>query len=165
MLKDLFKYLPIYEALIAIIVFVLIPFPEARASSSEETGLTKLDAVVVSASKTARPAFERPDSVSAVDAAVLDQPQASDIGESLDGLANVEISAGPRSVGEDVNIRGLSNERVLFLVDGARRNFSPAHKGPFFLDPELLKNIEVLREPGSALWGSGALAGVVSVSY
>jgi len=66
----------------------------------------------------------------------------------------VDIAGGPRSIGNQVNIRGLSDDRLLFLIDGTRQNFSRAHNSPVFLDPELLKKVEVVRGPASAVWGS-----------
>ena len=159
MLKALIDYIPIPAIVCAVIIFILLPFDQSQATQQP---VTRLDAVVVSATKTEKSAFKVPDSVSVVDTESIEHRLATDVGQILDGLPNIEITAGPRAVGEDINIRGLSNERILFLVDGARRNFSPAHQGRFFIEPELLKQVEVLRGPGSALWGSGALGGVIS---
>ena len=45
--------------------------------------------------------------------------------------------------------------------DGARQNFGSTHDGRFFIDPRLLDSVEVLREPASSLYGSGATGGVI----
>jgi hemoglobin/transferrin/lactoferrin receptor protein len=52
---------------------------------------------------------------------------------------------------------------VVTRLDGARKSFNAGHKGRFFLDPSLLKEVEVQRGPNSALYGSGALGGVIDM--
>ena len=49
---------------------------------------------------------------------------------------------------------------MIVLLDGARQNFGSAHDGRFFIDPSLLKRVEVLRGPASSLYGSGGTGGV-----
>jgi iron complex outermembrane receptor protein/hemoglobin/transferrin/lactoferrin receptor protein len=64
-------------------------------------------------------------------------------------------------------IRGLYGQQVLLLVDGVRMNNSTVRAGPNqFLntvDPFLVEQLEVVRGPGSVLYGSDALGGVVNV--
>ena len=47
------------------------------------------------------------------------------------------------------------------MFDGARQNFGSAHDGRFFIDPSLLKSVEVLRGPASSLYGSGGTGGII----
>ncbi len=65
------------------------------------------------------------------------------------------------------NRPGDYNSRVLVLVDGHRQNdnvFEGAYMGrEFILDPDLIERVEVVRGPGSALYGSSALFGVINV--
>jgi hemoglobin/transferrin/lactoferrin receptor protein len=42
-----------------------------------------------------------------------------------------------------------------------RQNFGSAHDGRFFIDPELLSSVEVLRGSSSSLYGSGGTGGVI----
>ncbi|MEM8562340.1 MAG: TonB-dependent receptor, partial [Pseudomonadota bacterium] len=74
----------------------------------------------------------------------------------------LEFSGGPRRTGETPSIRGRGGENVLILIDGARQSFISAHDGRFFLEPELIGRAEVLRGPASALYGSGAVGGVLA---
>jgi hemoglobin/transferrin/lactoferrin receptor protein len=63
-------------------------------------------------------------------------------------------------------IRGLYGQQVLLLLDGVRLNNSTVRAGPNqFLntvDPFLLEQLEVVRGPGSVLYGSDAIGGVVN---
>ncbi len=121
-----------------------------------------LDTVTVTATKTTRDPFEVAESVSIVDRERIESTQADSLADLLADLPNVDVAGGPRAIGQRVVIRGLSDARILFAIDGARQNYNRAHESRIFLDPELFKRVEVLRGPASTLWGSGALGGVVS---
>jgi outer membrane receptor protein involved in Fe transport len=64
-------------------------------------------------------------------------------------------------------IRGLFGQQVLILVDGVRLNNTLTRAGPNqslnTVDPFLLERLEVVRGPGSVLYGSDALGGVINV--
>lgn len=53
---------------------------------------------------------------------------------------------------------------MVVLLDGARQNFDSGHDGRFFVDPSLLRQVEVLRGPASSLYGSGG-TGVLAVLH
>ena len=65
-----------------------------------------------------------------------------------------------------INIRGLQDfGRVAVVVDGARQNYQrTGHNanGSFFLDPELIGGVDIVRGPTANIYGSGAIGGVVS---
>lgn len=70
-----------------------------------------------------------------------------------------------------VSVRGIGpgdfNGRVLFLLDGMRLNENIYDAGQidldFVLDVSLIERVEFIPGPGSALYGSNALLGVVNV--
>ncbi|HWO88628.1 MAG TPA: TonB-dependent receptor, partial [Gemmatimonadales bacterium] len=134
------------------------------APATDKPQATRLEAVTSVATRTRHSAFELPESVGIVDADRLETEQPSNLGEAVQHLPGVDIANGPRQAGEAVVIRGLSGDRVLVTVDGARQNFAGGHRSKLLLDPDLLKQVEVLRGPGSALWGSGALGGVLALT-
>lgn len=89
--------------------------------------------------------------------------QASSVAAALEDIPNVDIRGGSRSIAQKPNIRGLSDNRVVQVIDGVRQNFDLAHRGSYFLPMSLIQEIEVIKGPSSSLWGSGALGGVVAM--
>ncbi|HHF6600624.1 TPA: TonB-dependent hemoglobin/transferrin/lactoferrin family receptor [Haemophilus influenzae] len=89
--------------------------------------------------------------------------QATSVAAALEDIPNVDIRGGSRSIAQKPNIRGLSDNRVVQVIDGVRQNFDLAHRGSYFLPMSLIQEIEVIKGPSSSLWGSGALGGVVAM--
>jgi len=122
-----------------------------------------LQGVTVTATRTKRDVFEVAESVTVIDDAQIEAKQATDLADIVENSPNVNISGGPRSSGQHINVRGLSDQRLLYLMDGARQNFNNGHNSRVYVDPELLKQVEIVRGP-TTLWGSGALGGVISLT-
>lgn len=89
--------------------------------------------------------------------------QATSVADALEDIPNVDVRGGSRSIAQKPNIRGLSDNRVVQVIDGVRQNFDLAHRGSYFLPMSLIQEIEVIKGPSSSLWGSGALGGVVAM--
>jgi hemoglobin/transferrin/lactoferrin receptor protein len=121
-----------------------------------------LDKVTVTASKVETSVIDAPASISIVDDEELDRYQPQNLGDILRNLPGVETSGGPRATAQMPTIRGLTDDRVVIRLDGARANFRSGHKGGLFLDPETLKQVEVFRGPASTMQGTGALGGVLA---
>ncbi len=121
-----------------------------------------LDTVTVFATRSPIAAFEYPGSVSVIDRDAIDDLAASSIADLFEDIPGVQFDGGPRRTGEVPSIRGVQGEGVLILFDGVRQTFLSGHDGRFFIDPDLLQAAEVIRGPNSALYGSGALGGVIA---
>jgi hemoglobin/transferrin/lactoferrin receptor protein len=141
---------------------VLQHFDRSRTAASEEVAPLAVDEVTVTATKTRRDPIETPGEVNIITREEIERTQASSLKDVLKYQPGVELENGPRRIGETPVIRGLEGPRILVTVDGARLNFQSGHKGKIFLDMDSLKQVEVVRGPASALWGSGALGGVVA---
>lgn len=122
-----------------------------------------LDAISVIATKTERSIFDTPETVSKIGREEIDRFQAQKLSDVLSNVPSVSFGSGPRAIAEKPLIRGLGGNRILITVDGARQNFNSGHKGRVFIDPEILKEVEVLRGAGSAVYGSGAMGGVIAM--
>lgn len=125
-----------------------------------------LDTITVAASKTEERAI---DALAPVSIVTLEQIQGlqpkrlSDIFYNVPGVTFQERGDDPATV---INIRGLQDfGRVAVVVDGARQNYQrTGHNanGSFFLDPELVGGVDVVRGPTANIYGSGAIGGVVA---
>ena len=129
-----------------------------------------LDIPVVSASRFEQKSSETPSTVSVVTQDDIRQYGWRTLGEVLRSLRGfyVHYDRGYEYVGT----RGFArpqdfNTRVLLLVDGHRMNdavYDTAYIGTdSIIDLDLVDHIEVIRGPGSSIYGSNALFGVINV--
>ncbi len=121
-----------------------------------------MDPVSVSATRNPLRALEYPGMVTVIERDRFATRQATTVDDILSFVPNLEFTGGPRRTGETPTIRGFDGPDVITTIDGARQNFGSAHDGRFFIDPSLLKRVEVLRGSASALYGSGGTGGVIS---
>jgi hemoglobin/transferrin/lactoferrin receptor protein len=119
------------------------------------------DIVIYGAARDERALLDTPNAASVVGEEAIRRRQPSTYAEMLDDVPGLSIEGGPRGVSQEINIRGFQDEQVVLRLDGGRQNFNLAHRGRFFTDPMILKQVEVLRGGASTLFGSGALGGVV----
>lgn len=120
--------------------------------------------VTVAATRTPRELDMTPGEVSVVDREDIEQWQARALDDVLRFEPGVDVAEAPRRLGQTINIRGFDDQRVLVLRDGARvSQYTSGHRGNLFFDVDDIDTIEVVRGPASALYGSGALGGVISI--
>ena len=117
---------------------------------------------VFGASRDRRGLLETPSAVTVIGGVDMDRLQPSTYEDVMSDAPGVVIQGG-RGVAQEPNIRGFQDEQVVIRVDGARQNFDLQHRGRFFVDPALLKQVEILRGGASSMFGSGALGGVISL--
>lgn len=139
-------------SLLALAVFGALPGAAFAAS----------DDITVTATGNARSAFEAPMMVSVIDATAPENQTASSAADLLRTVPGITLDGTGRTNGQDVNLRGYDRRGVLILVDGVRQGTDTGHLNSTFLDPALIKRIEVVRGPSALLYGSGAMGGVIS---
>jgi len=110
-----------------------------------------------------RAVLDTPAAASVIEGEDLANRQAGDFQDLIGDLPGMSINGGPRGMSQEINIRGFSDDQIVLRFDGGRFNYSQGHRGRFFVDPDLIGSVEVVRGGGSTLYGSGALGGVVSV--
>jgi outer membrane receptor protein involved in Fe transport len=133
-------------------------------TASEDASTFVFKELAVTATKTPRDPFTTPGEGNVVPGDEIERTQAQSLEDVLRYQPGIDVQNGPRRIGELPVIRGLTGPRGLTTVDGVRLNFQSAHRGRLFVEPDALKQIEVVRGPNSALWGSGALGGVVALT-
>ena len=92
--------------------------------------------------------------------------QAGRVSDLFNGMPGVWFADRGDDPGSAINIRGLQDfGRVAVVVDGATQDFQRSGhfaNGQFYLDPELLGGVDVVRGPVANIYGSGAIGGVAS---
>lgn len=132
----------------------------ALANSQKPT--TSLDTVTVIATKNSRDTFDTPGMVTVINADDPSNAGSSSVKDLLEGAIGVEFNGSARRNGQNITMRGYGSNGLTILLDGVRQKSESAHDGKFFVDPNLLKKVEIVRGPSSTLYGSGGLGGVIA---
>lgn len=127
-----------------------------------------LQQVTVSATRSAQDVSQVPSTVSVQTREQLDKQNVNDIKQLVRYEPGVSVGGvGQRSGLNGYNIRGIDGERILTQIDGVSIPDSFFY-GPYaqtqrnYVDPEIIKRVEILRGPASVLYGSNAIGGAVS---
>jgi outer membrane receptor for ferrienterochelin and colicins len=118
--------------------------------------------VVVTGTRTETPLADSPARLDVITRTDIDRSGARDVGELLEEQIGVVVTRSFR--GDAIQLGGLDPEYTLILVDGDRapgRLGGGLDLGRFTI--ENVERIEILRGPGSALYGSDAIGGVVNI--
>ncbi len=96
----------------------------------------------------------------------IDKLPARTVVDVLAHAASVDVrSRAPFGMQADLSIRGSAFSQVLVLVDGVRINNSQTghHNADFPVQLQDIERVEVLRGPGSSIYGADALGGIVNI--
>ncbi|SHM77732.1 hemoglobin/transferrin/lactoferrin receptor protein [Pseudomonas asturiensis] len=131
-------------------------------------GVMALEQITVSATRQAQDVATVPSTVSVHSRQELDRRNVNTLRDLVRNEPGVSVGgAGQRAGTTGYNIRGIDGDRILTQVDGVEVPDS-FFTGPYaqthrnYVDPEIVKRVEILRGPASALYGSSAIGGVVS---
>lgn len=119
--------------------------------------------VTVTASGTEQSAFDSFQSVNSVSANTISQKASTSIGEVLEGESGVAKRSFGTGSARPV-IRGFDGDRVLVAQDGVRTGSLGSQSGDHGepVDTLGVERIEVVKGPGTLLYGSNAIGGVVN---
>lgn len=151
--------------------------PETRREPAQETvnesaataeTIVSLEDVHVTATHPMRGDRDFPGTASVIDTENIERRLMRTIKDIVRYEPNVSVENDPQRFGQSgFNIRGVSGNRVLTLVDGVRVPDSFAigsfqSAGRNYVDVDSLKAAEIVRGPASALYSSDGIGGVVS---
>ena len=138
---------------------------EKRSSS---TGTLALQQVTISATRQEQDVNSVPSTITVHDRQDMDRDNVNTIKDLVRYEPGVSVGgAGQRGGISNYNIRGIDGDRILTQVDGVEIPNS-FFNGPYaktqrnYVDPEIIKRVEILRGPASVLYGSNAIGGAVS---
>jgi hemoglobin/transferrin/lactoferrin receptor protein len=96
----------------------------------------------------------------------IDRRQPNNIGSLLSTLPGVTAGGSPKPGGQTLNIWGMGDaEDVPLTLNGAPKSgFERYQQGTIFIEPELIKSIEVEKGPHSPFTGNGGFGGTVNMT-
>ncbi|MFK0386902.1 TonB-dependent hemoglobin/transferrin/lactoferrin family receptor [Agrobacterium sp. NPDC090273] len=111
--------------------------------------------------------YEAPASVSVVSREAIQNSGARNARDLLDNVAGVYANRSEgQNPGISVNVRGLQDQnRVITSIDGVRQNFQRSGHGSsslVYVDPALLRTIDIEKSGNARAGSAGALGGVVN---
>lgn len=153
-------------------------FAANGAAEASADAAAELDKVTVTATRSEKKLQDAPVTASVISSEEIEDGLVKDIKDLVRFEPGVSVRSSPArftaagaSTGRDgnsgFNIRGLEGNRVLIMVDGVRvpdgYAFGAQNMGRGdYVDLDILKSVEIVRGPSSALYGSDGLAGSVS---
>lgn len=141
----------------------------AQAASEEELTEYSLEELVVSTTRSEISVKDAPNSVVVITREDIEKQNANSLAEVLRSIAGLQVIAGSGPGGHTlpaVSIRGSESDHVLLLIDGRRIGTYPFAQNARDLDRVRLddvERIEIVKGPGSVLYGSNALGGLINV--
>ena len=142
--------------------------PGGQATGGADEPLTFLDSVTVTATLRPAPVRDTPGMVSVIDDVAIEERLVQNMADLVKYEPGVYVENNVTRLGlNGFNIRGIGGNRVMTQVDGVQTSeqfdFGPFNVHQVSLDVDTLKSVEIVRSANSALYGSDALGGVVSL--
>lgn len=157
---------------LAILLAGLLQAQAANADTAEEVAqllsisLDELMATKVTISTSTQQTLSRaPSAVSVITAEDIKATGARNLAEILQTVPGIYIRANLFGFRPQVTFRGATSQNTLLMVDGAPVKDLVWGPGIFWrgLSTTMIDRVEIIRGPGSALFGSDASAGAINI--
>ena len=127
----------------------------------------RIEEIITVATKIPTPASDVIGSVASISQEDIEIRMVNDLPQLLENTIGVSAPKGTysgRARNEGIIIRGIGDSRVNLFIDGFRiaDSYQSGGFGKDLVDTDLLKRVEILKGPSSAIYGSDGLAGTVS---
>jgi len=150
----------------------LLPFSQARADHDSKLDhlislsleeLVKLETTIASASS--HTTKQAPAIVTLITAEDIKATGATNLVDVLEGVPGIHIRTSQFGFRPLVQFRGTSATQTLLMINGASMKDLMWGFGIFWkgLPASMIERVEIIRGPGSALFGADAAAGVINV--
>jgi hemoglobin/transferrin/lactoferrin receptor protein len=142
--------------------------PSVYADDVVHQGINEDIETLVIIGKTPRRVQDVVGAVSVIDSDLIEKQLVHDIADLLRYEVGINVvNSGSRFGNSGVAIRGISGNRIATEIDGVpvadQFNIgSYSNSGRNYIDPDLIKQVEILRGPASSTYGSDAIGGVIS---
>lgn len=123
---------------------------------------------VAIASGTSRPIAQSAAVTSVITAEQIAAMGATELHEVLETVPGMHVTIQPVTNDYSYTMRGIRNEtnsEVLLMINGTRFSvpYQGTHMAGMIMPVENIQRVEVIRGPGSALYGADAFAGVINI--
>jgi len=137
----------------------------AAAQEDEPAEPGELEEMVVTATRTERPLLNVPGSVTVIGLDEIAEIGGADIGDVIRDVEGVDVlKYGGAGSTTTAHLRGTAGVHALVLVDGRIENSPSLGSADLSaLSPAFVERVEIVRGPASALYGAGAIGGVIQV--
>ncbi|WPD21011.1 MAG: TonB-dependent receptor [Candidatus Electrothrix scaldis] len=143
-------------------------FDDMFGTGLQEEDVYRTDRLLLSATGSLKPIHLAPSVASVITAEDIERLGATTLDEVLETVPGLHVSRSFARLDSIYSIRGIhsgSNPQVLVLMNDVP--FTRAHSGTrpvgFRLPVSMISRIEVVRGPGSALYGADAFAGTINI--
>ncbi|MDD5432097.1 MAG: TonB-dependent receptor [Candidatus Omnitrophica bacterium] len=146
--------------LIALVVSCILSLPGYL--KAEDVNLNK---IVVTASRIEESSGDIGRTIDVVTSKDIEKSGSQDLADAITNLTSVDISnyGGPNAT-KTIRMRGSTGAQVLVLMDGRPINNPRDGEVDFSTIPlDNVSRVEVMHGPGSSLYGSSAMGGVVNI--
>ena len=136
-----------------------------KPADKTKSQVLELDTITISPLSNDQAVIDAIASTSLISRQQIDRIQPVTAADIFRFTPGVHASLNGDDPATSINIRGLQQYgRVAVTLDGARQDYwRVGHgSGSFYIEPELLKQVTVIRGPVSNIYGSGAIGGVVA---
>ncbi|CQR74388.1 Colicin I receptor precursor [Sporomusa ovata DSM 2662] len=154
-------------ALALVVGLALSSLNFTSVAAEEEAQVFDLDQVVVTATKTEKKVKDVPAAVEVITREQLDRRNIKRVSDALTAISGVFVKSNKGMMGttDSITMRGFGNQKqILILLDGQPVNDGYNGSVDIANVPlETIERIEVIKGPGSALYGSNAMGGVINI--
>lgn len=131
-----------------------------------ETSLLKTEPYVVTATRTEKLLSDAVGSLAVISDLEITEREPNVLTQLIEDIPNIDVACPTDLFFSKISIRDSSEKRVTYLIDGmqmADSSMSGSHPSGIFLDPTMVKQVEVRRGGGSTLFGHGGIGGTINV--
>lgn len=141
------------------------PADEEKNERTEPEEVEDLGVLVITSSRVESNILDEPYTIDIVDSQEIADALHRTVPEALSREPSIMVQKTAHGHGSPY-IRGFTSLHNLFLIDGFRLNHSVFRTGPNqywnTVDPYSISRLEILKGPGSVLYGSDAVGGTVN---
>ena len=154
--------------LFLVLLISLVSFSPLHAASNNDTPVT-MEEVVVTATRDKQETRKVPANVTVITAEEISKSGATTVVEVLDKLESIQFhTSSGNSSQAYIDMRGIGGDnpygKTLILLDGRRLNRTDmASINWLEMSVDTIERIEIVRGPGSVLYGDAAIGGVINI--